>query len=426
MEGRVVIINCLPSFVQRFFVPMRPSLSKPQFSHLWSLVLAIVITLRDAKLLHLSSVTPATGHRTRRGAFLNHSQWDAPALIEQATGNLLSSMKPRAGETLYLILDDTRIAKRGSKMERLSKIWDHGSTELVEVKQQKFVRGHIVLTAAIVFRGVVLPWRLQLWKPRGQPASAYAPRYRKLTDRAATMIRAFELPMAGMKVRVLFDAFYLSPTVCRACEEKGFTFFSVAQRNRSFTSDNGKRRSLAKLMPGLLRHRGRNVHMKRSRGHATLRLASIDGHLSRIGRVRLVVSKRPAGPFRRTVAIVTNETKLDPRRIVAIYETRWLIEVLFKELRQDLGLGDYQMLAEDGIVHHLHICCLAHLLLTHRGLIGLGAQAKRATEQVKLPPMNERLQLLREAIARDQIRRIAKGPEHARLRARLYDHLLAA
>jgi hypothetical protein len=418
MEGRVVIINHLPSFMQRFFTPMRGAVSKPQFAHLWSLVLAMVITLRDAKLLHLSSVTPAAGHRTRRGAFLNHSQWDAPALIEQTTDNLLSSMKPQVGETVYLILDDTRIAKRGSKMDRLSKIWDH--------KQQKFVRGHIVLTAAVAFRGVVLPWRLQLWKPRGQPASAYAPRYRKLTDLAAMMIRDFQPPLAEMKVRVLFDAFYLCPAVCHACQEKGFTFFSVAQRNRMFTTDNRKRRSLKNLMPGLLKHRGHNVHMKRSRGYAKLRLASVDGHLSRIGRVRLVVSKRPAGPWRRTVAIVTNETKLNPRRIVAIYETRWLIEVLFKELRQDLGLGDYQMLAEDGIVHHLHICCLAHLLLTHRSLMGLGAQARKVDEQVTLPPMNERLRSLRESIAKDQIRRIVKGPAHARLRSRLCDHLLAA
>lgn len=58
-------------------------------------------------------------------------------------------------------------------------------------------------------------------------------------------------------------------------------------------------------------------------------------------------------------------TGLRPREIIAIYELRWSIEVLFKELHQDLGLGDYQMLAKDGIVHHLHICCLAHLLLTH-------------------------------------------------------------
>lgn len=418
-----MIINRLPSVLQRFFTPMRPALHKPQFAHLWSLVLAVAINVRGAKLLHLSALTPAAGHRTRRGAFLSHSQWDAPALVERAAGDLLAAMRPQAGETLYLILDDTRIAKRGSRMDRLSKVWDH--------KQQKFVRGHVVLTAAVAFRGsgVVLPWRLQLWKPKGQPASAYAPRYRKLTDLAAAMIRDFHPPLAaaGLKVRVLFDAFYLCPAVCKACQERGFTFFSVAQRNRQFTTGNGKRRKLADLMPGLLKHRGRTVRMARAHGRrAALRIAGADGRLSRIGPVRLVVSKRPAGPWRRTVAIVTDETKLDPRRIVAIYETRWRIEVLFKELRQDLGLGDYQMLAEDGIVHHLHVCALAHLLLTHQSLRRLGAQARKADGQVELPPMNQRLRSLREQVARDQIRRIVKGPEHARLRTRLCDHLLAA
>lgn len=65
---------------------------------------------------------------------------------------------------------------------------------------------------------------------------------------------------------------------------------------------------------------------------------------------------------------------------------RWPIEVLL----QELGLGDYQMIAEDGIVSHLHVCCLAHLMLTHRSLLGLGAQATKANRQVQLPPMNLR------------------------------------
>ena len=102
------------------------------------------------------------------------------------------------------------------------------------------------------------------------------------------------------------------------------------------------------------------------------------------------------------------------------------IEVLFKELHQDLGLGDYQMLHRDGILRHLHLCCLAHLLLTHQCLRGLGAQAKRANKQVELPPMNQRLAALRAQITRDQIRRIVRGAKHERLRKKLYDHLLAA
>ena len=105
---------------------------------------------------------------------------------------------------------------------------------------------------------------------------------------------------------------------------------------------------------------------------------------------------------------------------------RWSIEVLFKELRQDLGLGDYQMIAEEGILKHLHVCCLAHLMLTHQCLDGLGAKATRKNEQVTLPPMSQRLQTLRTRIAKDRIERLVRGPEHEKLRRGIYDCLLAA
>jgi len=260
-----VIIERLPSFLQRYFSPMRLRLSKPRFAHLWSLVLAVAVDLRAAKLVHLSAAAPRQGHRTSAGAFLSRSGWDGPALVEQQAAGLLAAMKPRAGEVLYLILDDTRIAKRGKKMGYVSKIWDH--------KRQRFVRGHVALFAAVAFRGVVLPWRAELWKPKGHPG----PRYRKLTDMAAAMVRDFA-PPDGVKVRVLFDAFYLCPAVTKACEAKGFTFFSVAARNRTFTTGNGRRRSIARLMPGLIRHKGRGVRMRRSRGRAaTMRIASADG-----------------------------------------------------------------------------------------------------------------------------------------------------
>ena len=142
--------------------------------------------------------------------------------------------------------------------------------------------------------------------------------------------------------------------------------------------------------------------------------------------MRLVVSKRPRGPWKKCIAVVTNETGLRPRQVVAIYERRWLIEVLFKELRQDLGLADYQMLAEEGVLHHLHVCCLAHQLLTHRSLDALGAKARKPSKQVTLPPMCTRLADLRAHIARDQIERLVKGEQHAALRQKLRDYLLAA
>jgi SRSO17 transposase len=409
-------IDQLPSFLKSFFQPFRRSLSKPQFAHLWALLLALVLNVRTSKLVHLARLLARSTHRTRHGAFLATSDFDAPLLLSQAVARMLKQFKPRRGETIDLILDDHRIAKRGRKMDRLSKIWDH--------KLQRFVHGHIVLFAALYFRGVVMPLRLQLWKPKGQPG----PRYRKLTDLAAEMIREFE-PPSGLKTRVLFDAYYLCPQVVKACEKRGFTWFSVAAKNRCLRreGEKGRGRKIADLAPGLIRHQGRFVRMKRSRGTVKLRIASLDGHLSRIGCVRMVVSKRPHETWKTTVAIVTNSLGTDARAIVAIYERRWNIEVLFKDLEQSLGLGDYQMLHERAIVNHLHLVCLAHLLLTHHAMDRVGAKAIASNKEVRLPSVEQRIANLRQEVRDQRIRRLfRKGAMHTRYRKRLEELLLAA
>jgi hypothetical protein len=407
-----MIIDHCPRFVHRFFRSHTAALSKPQQSHLWRIVLAIAVSQCGAKLSHLAKTVLGGRHRTRLGGFLRDADWDAPEILRERVLDTLRWMRPRRGETIELLIDDTRVAKRGRRMAALQKIWDHA--------HQRFVRGHIWVVAAIRFRGVVLPWRIELWKPR----KVAGPRYRKTTEIAAEIIATFELPWR-LKVRVLFDAFYLCPTVAKRCQNRGFAWFSVAARNRSFRADRGRRAKLGRLAPGWLRHRARRVRMRRARGHATMRIASVDGHLSRIGRVRLVASKRPRDRWRNLVIFATN-ARMEPRQIVSVYERRWDIEVMFKELRSDLGLGDYQMLDERAIVRHLHLCALAHLLLTRHAMERVAAQARKAHEEVALPPMSIRRESLRTAIRRDQIRRLVGGRNHRRLRSRLEPYLMAA
>jgi hypothetical protein len=413
-KGRAMIIDRCPALVQGFFRPFKLRLSKAQYAHLWALVVALAINLRRANVLCLSELLPESGHRTSHGGFLGRSDWDSAALVEMTAANLLLGMKPRPGEVLHLLLDDTRMLKRGKKMGLLSKIWDH--------KEQKFGRGHVALAGVMDFRGVVLPWRMELWKPRKAVGKAA---YVKLTDMAAAMIRDFQ-PPAGVKVRVLFDAFYLCPAVTQACQGRGFTWFSVASKNRTFTS-GGKRRKIGRLAKGRLRHKGKAVPMDRSgKRRVSLRITACDGQLARIGPVRMVLSKRPHDRWKNLVAIVTDETGLSDWEIVCIYEKRWSIEVLFKELKEQLGLGDYQVISQEAILKHLHLVCLAHLLLTHRAMEGVGEKARTALTDVPLPTMKHRLEALRRDVKNEQIQRLFRRKPNAGVFRRLKTYLLAA
>ena len=153
-----------PKLLQGALRPFRKRLSKPQFSHLCWFSLALMISSRKVKLSHIALVAPRGGHRTSCGSFLR-SAWDAPGLLASQSLRVLQSMKPQAKEVVYLIIDDTRIEKRGRKMEAVSKIYDH--------KTLRFIRGHMVVTAALMFRGVVLPWKIDLWIPKHQAHAAY-------------------------------------------------------------------------------------------------------------------------------------------------------------------------------------------------------------------------------------------------------------
>ena len=405
-----MIIDKCPTSLQAFLAPLTKHLTKPQRARLWMILTAWVLTGPVGKVLHWALRCP-TRHRTSLAAFLTRSDWDSAQMLRAAVLRELKRLDPQPGETLEWIIDDSRIAKRGRKMAAVTKIWDHA--------EQRFVRGHIVVTVALRFRGVVWPWQLELWLPLSYVGKK---RYRKMTEMAAQMIH--RLPdFAGLRVHVLFDAFYLCPLVTKACAARGWHWFSVASRNRNFTPEKGRRHQLGDWCQGFLRHNAQRVRMRRSRGWRWLQIATTAGHLSRIGTVRVVVSHRPKDAWKNAVIFVTNATKLQARDIVAIYERRWDIEVLFKELKGTLGLGAYQVLSEQGIVHHLHLCALTHVWLTRQSLEALDAQATKA-KTLSLPPLSERLETQRASMKAERMTRLLRRTRQPSWRRKL-KHFIA-
>lgn len=402
-------VDQFPSFLQSTFRPQRRWFSRTGFDHFRFLIIALLINARATKLSHLANAIPQHGHRTSHARFLI-SDWDAPSILSAQAERIIRQMKPGKREAIYLLIDDTRIKKRGKKMYGLSKIWDP--------KIHSFMRGHVVITAAILFRGVTIPWAIELWIPKAQAGAGY----RKLTEIAVSMIKRFPKLME-MKVRVLFDAAYLAVHVTKACESRGFTWFSVAARNRNLFR-RGKKKKIKQLAPGVLRYHGHRIRVKRSRGWRWMRIASVVGALGRTGEVRLVCSKRSGPSSKELLSVVTNELNMKPREIIATYEKRWNIEVLFKELRNSLGLGEYQVLSRTAIERHLHLSCMAHQTLTHQAVMEEGAQAKQEYKDVILPTLNQQIQSFRDRVNRDRTNRLLNRIKDKKLKTKLRSYLL--
>jgi len=395
-------ITRFPFFGKRFFRLARKVCGSCQFEHLWRVVICIASMHGRRSLKRMEEVLD--GHRTRQAIshFLTKAQWDAPQLLRQTALDKLKQMGYRAGDPLYLLLDDTQKRKRGKLMAAVSKMFLHA--------EKMYAKGHTILGCALVYRNVIIPYAVRLWASQTSCTKGVEAepgvrlKFRKLTQLAADVIGEVQLPDEGKPI-VLFDAYYLCPVVTRACEQAKFRYVGVARKNRNFAPDGRPhdRRKLSRYGANVLKHEGRTVSINGKR-HT---LAQRVGQLSKAGRVKLVFSRRPRE--RAWVVLVTNEVRWSAKTVVDHYLSRWGIEVLFKMSKQYLGLGDYQMLGYRGVVRYLHLVMIAYLLLTH---LALAADAKACAERLKplrLPSILQLQEMMRSQLWDDLINHLEKG-----------------
>jgi hypothetical protein len=172
---------------------------------------------------------------------------------------------------------------------------------------------------------------------------------RKLTEIAVEAIRTARLP-EKFRVTVLFDAFYLCPKVVNACKEQKWHYIGISKSNRWFTVGSLKRK-LGRYGRNILRNSGRWCNISGPCKTKKYRLAERIGRLNKLGTVKIIFSHRKGES--KHIAIVTDDLCASMRTIVADYLKRWSIEMLIKDEKQHLGLGDYLVRRYLAVVRHL-------------------------------------------------------------------------
>lgn len=395
-------ITRYPFFGKRFFHRTRKLFGSCHFEHFWRLVVSLAALQGRRSLQRLE--TALGGRRTRQAIahFLSQAEWDAPALLWQHALQTLKQLGYQAGDSLYLLLDDTQKRKRGKRMAALSKIFLHA--------EKVYANGHTILGAALSYRNVVIPCAVRLWAAQSccdgtlEAEPGVPLQFRKLTHLAADIVAETATQVAG-KVIALFDSYYLCPAVTGACAAAGYRYISVAKKNRNFAPDGRARdrRKLSRYGKSVLDRDGRRVNVV-GRPH---RLAERVGRLSKAGRVKLVFSRRPRDTA--WVALVSSETRWSAKTILKHYLMRWGIELLFKMSKQYLGLGDYQMLEYRGVVRYLHLVLIAYLLLTHLALVADAQACAERLTPLRLPSILQLQQTLRSQLWDDLIKHLETG-----------------
>jgi len=356
-----------PSKLKSFFDSLQNQFHFNHFEYFQTLVLLMAFSWgrRNISTLYRHLDQQSQSHRSRFNNFLNLSRWNCAAVLQMKAYELVDNLNPVEGETVELIIDDSKKQKRGKAMDAVGWIRDPLTG--------RNIKGHQYVTATIRFRGHTIPFGIRLYVKK-QDCHCLGLDFKKTTQLAAELISEFN-PPEGINVRVLFDSYYLCPVVVKSCRKKNFHFVSTLKSNRNLYK-NGRKLKAGGYGSGLIRRRRKNIyHINKAKGH--VKYAYVDAgwlEVSDLGKLHVVFSRK--NREQKVLGLVTDDPKLSARQMIHSYNDRWSIEVFFKDTKQLLGLGQYQNLSIEAAVTHLHLVCFAYALLTHIAISREGAKSK--------------------------------------------------
>jgi len=411
--GCMLTIGKIPQKVKSFFNPIKNNFSGHIYKYYATMVLAICIS-HGSTIKRLVDLLRDSTHRTNHGEFLWRSNFDESSIVAGQFKRLLKKLYKKGVKNCLLIIDDTQTIKKAKKMDAVGKIHHHATG--------KYANGHTIVKACLFYRGVTIPLGSWLYVKKEHSKSLKIP-FKKLTELAGQIVLNADID-EKFDVTVLFDAFYLCPAVVNACKKRKWPFISVSRSNRWLTVKSAKHK-IGNYGRNILNRTGRWYSIKGLRKASSYKLAQRVGTMKKLGQVKVVFSKRKGD--RTVIALVTNDTRLSMKKIVSRYLKRWAIEVMIKEQKQHLGLGDYRVLRYRAIVRHLCLVDSAYACLTHVGITDQHAQGnkKDTKDMLSLPPISRLKVRMHQIVWRQEIQNVIKV-SHDKKVIRRMEKLLAA
>jgi len=389
----MLYIDKIPKQLQSIIDVSAAQVSKPQAEWLQLLMMAMAVCLCQRNVKALAALLDPDWARSSLNDFFTESPWVAPEVLRAATLKALLDLGLRQGERIEVILDGTPKAKWGLKMDALGWVKEAGTKE--------WRKGHRILLCYLRVRGVMFPWAVDLYLSekflKSEAGKALKDRlpdvhFRTLNEMAADMIRSLPASWAtDFNVTALMDSGFCNPTACGAVREMGFHYIVAAQSTRVLVKNTRKGEKgmtvvLQRFAAGRIRYQGRDVILpgkRRGSRSRCFRVAETIGTLRGLGMVKVVCSRRESDG--NILSLVSSDTEADARDVALAYGWRWEIEVTTKGLKGRLGLGRYQCRYYEGMVHHLHLSLLAHLVLTVAELQRRGQKALKQRAAHQLP-----------------------------------------
>jgi hypothetical protein len=322
----------------------------------WLIVMQIV-TSGARTLSGLSQSAPGFITEWRFRRLLSAGYWSLKALLHWFAEEAIKSLPVPGNQVLYVIADGSKKDKRGPKNPAAQK----GRLN----KHHAWFFGIKFVVLMVAWDDYRIPVDFQMVLPKGHPD------YQKENELFRHMLSHFKPPDWAKVVMVVGDAAFAAKDNMKLIQARdkadsqrrwGFVF-AIA---RTWNMADGKSlKNLVKYTPNSCYRQTWIPRLPDRKGRKTFWIFEKLTSLKHLGDVTVVLTKkgRNVGP-KNTKLLVTNLLELTGRQVIDIYQRRWAIEILFKELKSGLGLGEHQVTKKlPRIEKSLGIALIAYLFL---------------------------------------------------------------
>jgi Transposase DDE domain len=326
-------------------------------------------------------------HRAAPGRFLGRQRWPRSGWLAALRGRVLARQRRRdEGGTYFLVLDQTCFSRQGAKTPNTFCTGNRGrrprqgrrytNKRYAPKRCHAFVFG-LLLTPS----GTRLPYLLPYYTH--QYAESKGLPHRTQAELGAALIAeaARELPPQA-RVVVLGDTAFEARQVRDACRACGWGWVTPCNPERVLQGP-APRPKARSLLAGELRlsavkaHPASDPYAAPRRWSDAARDRSTKGRtywvckhkclVRSVGDVAVVLSTavRPTKgqPISEPKVLLASDAGLSGRAVVRMYTLRWQVELFFKEMKGQLGLGNYRFRDFERVERWAELASAAYLYL---------------------------------------------------------------
>jgi SRSO17 transposase len=379
-------IICQDERLRQYLQSFRALFSLPQYEHFVTVLMGQLLGEAGHTLSHVHRAVSGKKSLSSLSRFLSDSPWSHQSIIQHNFARFCREMQPKIDEkcqnmineakkqkrrgkrpvpfvTGYLIGDDSTMYKpKGRKMQGIGK---HHSTTY-----ETQVTGHSLVQCFYTVLDRSCPLEPLLYRQQ-KTAKKECVSFLSKIDLMIQQIQNFT-PPAGTETHVLLDSWYNGKKLWKAALDRNFKITTGIRSNRwlrvscevtSNTPRGWKWQQLDEYAASLPESAYQECVAPRNQKKKVY-VHVVDTRIRKLYRCKLIIIRKSLkDPISAARFWVTSDLKADAQTCINVISNRWDIEVFFEDMKELLGIDQYQLMTSTALLRYWTLCWIAYSFL---------------------------------------------------------------